>query len=72
MRHKNCPACGEPVDTGSHWDCVFDLLAEWVKSRELAEELEKRRASGDLGGRPVESLSPVALHIEGVTEKEGE
>jgi hypothetical protein len=33
MHHEFCPLCREPTDVGSHWDCVFTLLADWVAHR---------------------------------------
>lgn len=38
MRHKTCPQCTQPTDIGSHWDCVFDMLAAWVAHRAAAEK----------------------------------
>ena len=39
MRYRDCPLCGEPVEVGSHWDCVFEMMADWVPHREPAPEV---------------------------------
>jgi hypothetical protein len=29
-----CPVCDGPVAAGSHWDCVFTVLADWAIHKE--------------------------------------
>lgn len=38
MKYDLCPLCGEAVDVGSHWDCVFSMVADWVKHQERLEK----------------------------------
>jgi hypothetical protein len=34
MKYDKCPMCGEPVHTGSHWDCVFEMLDWWIEEED--------------------------------------
>lgn len=43
-----CPLCSGAVDSGSHWDCVFQMMADWVQYQEKGSE------EPDLGPRPGE------------------
>jgi len=31
--------CGEATDVGSHWDCVFEMMLDWVTHRQRAPEV---------------------------------
>jgi hypothetical protein len=47
MPFDNCPLCGLAVNVGSHWDCVFEMLAEWVAHR--APKQEPVHTGGETG-----------------------
>jgi hypothetical protein len=72
MRYRNCPACGEPTAVGSHWDCIFDLLAEWVEERDREKARVQSERMADLARGTARDATFRALPIQDVTKKEGE
>lgn len=36
MRFTTCPLCKAPTATGSHWDCIFEMLEHYAEQKEKA------------------------------------